>query len=220
MAFITWLQNRHGGVWGIAGAERSMTHNVFDKILVDGGHFAFASQQWRPPSPWPPARQRFRWAWHVRFYAIQGRLCSLRRVHGYSLLREVDQADDPLCCDEYRHTLGSNCWRAFAQVRIPHSGPPFLAVPVQLHSHCCGAHLVTKPRGGWDGYSGPRWVERRSPTGPVVVHAPQWWRHDVPLCVPNRPATAVAAQEDPVAVIEEDRACVAAFPHGTHAGRE
>ena len=179
IAINNWVQHRHGGAWVIASAERSVAQDDLDRLLVDGGHFAFDSQEWRPP--WPPACQWYRWAWHVRFYALQGRLCSLLRVHGHSLLRELDQADDPLCCDEYSHTLGSNCWRAFAQVRIPHTGPPFLACPVRLHSRCCGAHLVTESRGGWDGYSSPRWVERRSPTGPAIVPVPQWWRRDVPL---------------------------------------
>ena len=32
--------------WVIAGAERSLAQNDFDRILVDGGHFAFDSQQW------------------------------------------------------------------------------------------------------------------------------------------------------------------------------
>ena len=111
MAIMHWLQHQHGGAWLVADAEQDTAEDdfdcyKFDRLLVDGEHFAFDSQEWRPP--WPPAWLWYQVAWPVRFYALQGRLCSPLRVHGYSLLREHAQADGPMCCDEYTHTLGSN----------------------------------------------------------------------------------------------------------------
>ena len=35
------------------------------------------------------------------------------------------------------------------------------------------------------------------------MHVPQWWRRDVPLCVPDTPADVVTADEEPVASIDE-----------------
>ena len=39
----------------------------FDRLLVDGQHFAFDNQEWCPP--WPPARLWFQLPWCPRLYA-------------------------------------------------------------------------------------------------------------------------------------------------------
>ena len=65
----------------------------FDRLLVDGQHFAFDSQEWRPP--WPTPRRGFQLPWCLRLYATQCRLCSLHRMHGCPAARVV-QARPPV----------------------------------------------------------------------------------------------------------------------------
>ena len=62
-------------------------------------------------------------SWSVRLHALQHRMCSLHRVHAYSLMRSQDPVArrGPLpvvtCYTAYVHTTGSNCWRPFMRSR-------------------------------------------------------------------------------------------------------
>ena len=50
--------------------EQDAADDSFDRILVDGQHFAFDSQEWRPP--WPPARLWFQVPWCLECTKFQG----------------------------------------------------------------------------------------------------------------------------------------------------
>ena len=77
-----------------SGWSSDDSRDSFDEMHELVWHFAFDSQEWRPP--WPPVRMWYEVPWCVRVYATQARLCSLLRVHGYSLLREFDQDEDTM----------------------------------------------------------------------------------------------------------------------------
>ena len=102
MAINHWLQHRHGGAWLVS---------TIDRLLIDGGHFAFNSQEWR-------------------------------------------QSQEHFINIDFSH----------------------------MSSNLCTIH----------GYTGPWWVEQRSPT---IVLVPQWWRRDVPLCIPDTSTHTVATDE-------------------------
>ena len=44
MVIMHWLQHQHGGAWLVADAEQDASDDDFDRLLVDGEHFAFDSQ--------------------------------------------------------------------------------------------------------------------------------------------------------------------------------
>ena len=95
--------------------------------------------------------------------ALQDRIvCSLHRVHTYSLLNQQDlvvRQRFPRVIPsawEYWPTLGSNCWRAFMLQR---AAVLEIMWPAPLHPHCRGARLVPVPRDGWDDYYDTQWVE-------------------------------------------------------------
>ena len=119
MAINHWLQHRHGGAWLVS---------TIDRLLIDGGHFAFNSQEWR-------------------------------------------QSQEHFINIDFSH----------------------------MSSNLCTIH----------GYTGPWWVEQRSPT---IVLVPQWWRRDVPLCLPDTATHAVATDEVPEAAPDE---VPEAAPHPT-----
>ena len=122
MAINHWLQHRHGGAWLVS---------TIDRLLIDGGHFAFNSQEWR-------------------------------------------QSQEHFINIDFSH----------------------------MSSNLCTIH----------GYTGPWWVEQRSPTGPTIVLVPQWWRRDAPLCLPDTATHAVATDEVPEAAPDE---VPEAAPHPT-----
>ena len=109
-------------------------------------------------------------------------MCSLHRVHGYSLMHGHNEAVDTRVGTEYAHTLGSNCWRAFVRSRDFRTGRMY---PARIHRRCCDARFMSQSRGGCNDCSAPQWVELRSASGPPIVPVPQWWRLDDPLCLPN-----------------------------------
>ena len=55
----------HSARFGLyTNREQTAADDNFDRLLVDGQHFAFDSQEWRPP--WPPARLWFQVPWYLR----------------------------------------------------------------------------------------------------------------------------------------------------------
>ena len=134
---------------------------------------AFDSQEWRPP--WPPS-SNCRWymvPWCVRVYATQARSCSLLRIHGYSLLHRFDQDQDNMCCTEYAHTIGTNCWRALAQIELTEFQPARLWVPATVPHRCTGAFRHTSPMGHWE-LTHSQWCDATCPCA-----------RNLPLCLPD-----------------------------------
>ena len=92
-----WRSNArraHSARFGLyANREQTAADESYDRLLINTQHFAFDSQEWRPP--WPPARLWFQVPWCLRLYATQCRLCSLHRVHGCPAAQVV-QARSPV----------------------------------------------------------------------------------------------------------------------------
>ena len=135
---------------------------------------AFDSQEWRPP--WPPSSNLSRWymvPWCVRVYATQARSCSLLRIHGYSILHRYDPDQSNMCCSEYAYTIGTNCFRALAQIELSEFQPPRLWVPSAVPHRCTSAFRHNDPMGHWElTYS--QWCDATCPSA-----------RNLPLCLPN-----------------------------------
>ena len=129
------------------------------------------SMEWRPP--WPPARLWYRVPWCVRVYATQARSCSLIRIHGYSILHRFDPHQDNMCCTEYAHTIGTNCWRALAQVQLTAFQATRLHLPATVPHRCTGAFRHTGPMGQWE-LTHSQWCDATSPCA-----------RNLPLCLPD-----------------------------------
>ena len=154
-----------------SSSDESCDEHAYPLMHTLVRQFACDSMEWRPP--WPPARLWYRVPWCVRVYATQARSCSLIRIHGYSLLHRFDQHQDNMCCTEYAHTIGTNCWRALAQIQLTTFQAPRLRVPATVPHRCTGALRHTCPMGQWR-LTHSQWCDATSPCA-----------RNRPLCLPD-----------------------------------
>ena len=86
MAVVCWLQHLDDAGWMDTDSEDDAAMDAW--VRRDNVEFVYNSQEhhllWLGPLQW------YQVPWRVRIYALQSRMCSLHRVHAYSLLRSQD----------------------------------------------------------------------------------------------------------------------------------